>query len=116
MKEMSLKFKTQVQNVSIINNNIEQLTFKIIMMSFGALAFLYVLFLGNMVVNIVARRSMEAEARTLSSEVRDLELTYLSMSNNIDHDLSYSLGFKEAKTTFATRKSFGSIKLVKNDL
>lgn len=67
--------------------------------------FLYVLFLGNMIDNIMERKNLEALAYTLSSEVRDLELTYLSMSSNVDLDLSHSLGFKEIQTTFATHKS-----------
>ena len=83
----------------------EKLILNIIFCSFGALAFLYVLFLGNMVGNIIERRSLEANARALSSEVKDLELTYLSMSNNVDLALSHSMGFQETKITFATRKS-----------
>ncbi len=114
-----------MNKTSIINNNIEKLTLNIILWSFGTLALLYVLFLGNMVKNITERRSFEANARFLSNEVRDLEVTYLFMSNNIDLTLSYSMGFKEAKTTFATRKplgfrplgeSLGSVKNIKNDI
>ncbi len=99
-----------IKRVNVINNNIEKLILNIIFCSFGALAFLYVLFLGNMVGNIIERRSLEANARILSSEVKDLELTYLSMSNNVDLALSHSMGFQETKITFATRKplSYGS--------
>ena len=106
-----------VRGVSIINNNIEGLILNVVLWSFTALALWYVLILGNMVSNIVQRRTLEADARTLSNEVGDLELVYLSMSNNIDLTLSYSLGFKETKAKFATRKSLGSlgnIKLAKN--
>jgi hypothetical protein len=86
---------------------------------------LYVLFLGNMVSNIVARRSLEVQARNLSSEVGNLELTYLSMSSGIDLAFSYDKGFKETKINFATRKSLGlgstsapisNIKNTQNDL
>jgi hypothetical protein len=94
------------------------------------LALLYFLFLGNMVKNIIERRSLEANANMLSNQVRDLELTYLSMSNNIDLPLSYSMGFQETKIVFATRKalgyktvdetinngSFDNIKTVQNDI
>ncbi len=97
-----------VSSVGIVNNNIEKLALKLITWSFGAFALLYILFLGNMVINIVERRSFETEARSLSSEVGDLELIYLSMSKDIDLTLSYSMGFKETKTTFANRKSLSS--------
>ncbi|OGI65626.1 hypothetical protein A3H53_00145 [Candidatus Nomurabacteria bacterium RIFCSPLOWO2_02_FULL_40_10] len=123
MKAISSKFNMYVRSVSVVNNNIEKLAFNIIIGSFGALALLYVLFLGNMVMNIVERRSFEADARVLSSEVGDLEFAYLSMSNNVDLALSYSLGFKEIKANFATRKALSflptvssSVKIVQNDL
>lgn len=125
MRQISSKLNIYLKSVGVINNNIEKFILNIILLSFGALAFAYILFLGNMVTNIIERRGLEVNIRTLSSEVRDLELTYLSMSNNIDLSLSHSLGFKEAKTTFATRKSlglrfpnesFGNIKIAPNDL
>ena len=122
MKALSLKFNTYVKSVDAINNNIEKKLLNIFLWSFAGLAFLYVVFLGNMVSNIVERRSLEAEGRTLSSVVSSLELTYLSMSNDVDFTLSSSLGFKETKPIFATRKSVGFksepsvIKVVKNDL
>ena len=117
-----------IRDASIINNDIERIILRFIFWSFGAFAFFYILLLGNMVSNIVQRRSLEMNAHALGSEVRDLELIYLSMSNNVDLALSYSLGFKEVKTSFATRKSlglrsigpagglFGNIKMLQNDI
>ncbi|MDO8686845.1 MAG: hypothetical protein Q7K11_01390 [Candidatus Berkelbacteria bacterium] len=125
MRAINSKLNMYVQSVSIINNNFKRLLLHIIFWSFGALAIFYVLFLGNMVRDIIERRSLEARVRTLSGEVRDLELAYLSMSSGVDLTLSYSLGFRETKTTFATRKSlglrstnepFGNIKIAQNDL
>lgn len=107
MKQMSLKLKMHVKSASIINNDVERITLRFIFWSFLALSLLYVLLLGNMVSNIIERRSLEISARALGSEVRDLELTYLSVSNNVDLALSYSMGFREAKASFATRKSLG---------
>lgn len=119
MKQLSLQFKTR--NVSIVNGNIEGLLLKIILCSFGALALFYVLILASTVSNIIERRNLETRARALSGEVRNLELTYLSMSNGIDLPLSHSLGFKETQAIFTTRKALGlgssdNIKIVQNDL
>lgn len=116
MKQISLKLNMYVKSVSVINNNIERLILNIIFWSFGALVLFYLLFLGNMVKNIIERRSLEVSVRNLSSEVGNLELTYLSMSNNLDP--ASSIGFKEVKATFATRKALGfdTIKMAKNDL
>ena len=108
MKKASLKFKTYVNNVDIIdNNNLAHRIFRLMIISFGALALCYALILGNMVFNIIERRSLEKEALSLSSEVGNLELAYLFLSNKVDLNLSYSLGFKEIKPKFATRKALG---------
>ncbi len=123
MKDLSLKLKTQIKNVDLINNN-EKFILNIILWSFGTLAFLYVVFLGNMVSNIVERRSLEGGMRTLSNEVNNLELDYLALSNAIDLEFSHSIGFKETKPVFATRKalgfrtssSFDSIKVFQNEI
>ncbi len=120
---MSLKLNMFVKSVGVINNNIEEKILSILLWSFGALALLYIIFLGNMVSNIVERKGLEAESRTLSNDVGSLELTYLSMTNGIDLALSQSMGFKETKATFATRKSLGlktdgssPVKIVQNEL
>jgi len=107
------------RNVSLINNNVEKIVLRSIVVSFAGLAFLYVLLLLNMVFNIVERRSLEKEALALSNEVGELELSYLSLSSGIDLALSHSLGFKETNTKFATRKSLGSlggIKMANNEI
>lgn len=89
---------------------------RILLVFLGALALGYVFLLGNMVFNIVERRTAEAEANVLSNKVRELELQYLSMSNEIDLSLAASMGFQETKAKFATRQSLGSLKLAKNEL
>ena len=105
-----------IKSVNVINNNVERLMLRFFVVSFSGLALLYVLLLGTMVFNIVERKSLEKEALALSNEVGDLELSYLSLSNNIDLTLSHSLGFKETATTFATRKTVGSIKMANNEI
>ncbi len=87
-----------------------------LLVSFGALGLFYVLILGSMTFNIIERKSLEANARVLSNEVLGLELSYLELSSGIDLNFAQSLGFKESRVNFATRKSLGSIKFAKNDL
>ena len=119
---MGIKINTYIKESNIINTNeIERVALRFILWSFGVLAILYLVLLGNMVRNIVARRNLDASAQTLSSNVSSLELTYLSMSNNIDLNLASSMGFVETKPTFATRRSLGflpadSTKTNQNDL
>ena len=95
--------------VGVINHNIEKIVLRIILWSALALTILYIVFLGNMVKNIVERKSLEAREQVLASEVGELELTYLSLSKKVDLSLSKTLGFKETKAAFATRKSLGLV-------
>ena len=117
MKAIAIKMKSYTGGINIVNNNnMQACMLNILLLSFGIFAFIYVLFLGNMVFNIVERKSLETNARVLSSEVGKLELAYLSISNKIDLTFSYSLGFTEAKAKFATRKSLGNLKLANNEI
>ena len=115
---MSLQFKNRVHNINITSNNIEmgRIVLNAMLSFLVLLAISYVFILGSMVFNIVGRKALEKEAVSLSNEVSDLELSYLSVSNSIDMNLSSSMGFKETKATFATRKSLGSLRLAKNEI
>src|ERR1035437_3361352 len=120
MKAMAIKMKTYVGEVNIVNNDdLRKRILNIMLMSLGALALCYVFILGNMIFNIVQRKTFESNARSLSNEVGQLELSYLSESNKIDLVFAQSMGFKEIKAKFATRKpiehnSLGSIKVTGN--
>ena len=110
---MTLKLKTQILHGNILNDDVRGKILQFLLWSFGLLSLGYVLFLGDMVFNIVGRRSLETQARALGNEVGSLELSYIAMSSNIDLDLSHTLGFKETKINFATRKSLGSLGNIK---
>jgi len=120
MKALTAKINTYRTGVNIVNNNnLERRILNIMFGMFGALVVCYAIFLANTIFNVVERQALTKESRTLSNEVGDLELTYLSMSNKIDMTLATSLGFKEGKKQYATRKSFSSldsVKLAKNEI
>ncbi len=118
MRQAALQLKTRIENVNIMNNNIEiqSVILKVMLSLIAMLALWYVLILGNMVFNIVERNALEKRAVSLSNEVGDLELSYLSISKDVDISMSASMGFKEAKVIFATRKSLGTLKLAHNEI
>lgn len=118
MRQATIQLKTRIQNVNIMNNNIEvrRIILNTMLFIIAGLAIFYVLILCNMVFDIVERKALEKEALSLSNEVRNLELSYLSVSNSVDMTLSTSMGFKETKASFATRKSLGSIKIANNEI
>lgn len=114
---MSLKLKRYAVGISIVDNgNLEKRVLYFLLVSLGGLGIFYILILGNMVFNIIERKNLEEQARTLESAVGKLELSYLSASGNVDLNLSHSLGFKETQIKFATRKALGSIKMAKNEI
>lgn len=117
MKKTVKKIKTYTGNVNIVNNNnLERRILNTMILALGILALCYVIFLSNMIFNIVERKTLEADARNLSTEVGDLELQYLAASNKIDLSLASNMGFKETKQQFATRKHFGSLNIAGNEL
>lgn len=118
MKEVKLKFKTYAGSMAVVDDgNMRSKALRAILWSFAFLSLFYVLILGNTVWNIVERRALEKEARTLATDIGELELNYLSLSGRIDSELGYSLGFVESKQQyFATRKSLGSLSFLGNEL
>jgi hypothetical protein len=112
MKKIAITIKNRT-NVNIVNNNnLEKRILNILLYSLGILALSYVLILGNITFNIVARQSLGMHTKTLSNEVGDLELKYLSMSNKVDLAMSTQMGFKETNAEYATRKSLGTLSLL----
>lgn len=108
MRQASLKFKNYASAIQIVDNSdLGEKAFRFILVSFGILALFYVVILGNITFNIIERRSYEAEARNLSNEVQELELTYLKMSEKVDPILARDMGFKEAEESITARKSLG---------
>jgi len=117
MKQASLKLKTYTNNINIVDNsNLKMSILNVMLWILGVLVLAYIFFLGNMIFNIVERNSLERYVRTLSNDVGNLELEYLSLSQKIDVNFAYSLGFKETKAKFVTRKILGSLNIIKNEI
>lgn len=121
MNEIKLKVKSYANNINIVDNNdIKKCMLNVLFAGLGGLALLYLLILSSMVLNIVERRTLEADARIASNQVADLELKYINISSKLDLTMSLDLGFVAVKTEFATRKPIGlnssSVKLAKNEI
>jgi len=118
MREASLKLYRGIQNASVMQSNADmpRVILRAMLSTLGFLALTYALLLGLMVWNIVERKNLEKETQALSAEVGDLELAYLSLSSSIDIELSRSMGFEEARASFAPRRSLGSAELSRNEI
>ncbi len=115
MRQATLKIKTYAGNVNVVGGNLERTILRGMLIFMAGLAVLYVVFLGTMVFNIVERKALETQTRTLTNEVNDLELTYLSTSNKIDIELSHALGFKAITPSFTTRQAVGLVSKSNNN-
>ena len=119
MSTIAIKMKNYAGQVGALSHNHPKRVLFFLLGSLGFLALLYILIIGNMVFNIVERKGLEAQARTLANDVANLELEYLALSSKVDIEFSHSLGFKEVKATFATRKALGSLsptQIAKNEI
>ncbi|HAE36677.1 MAG: hypothetical protein UR85_C0008G0017 [Candidatus Nomurabacteria bacterium GW2011_GWF2_35_66] len=86
------------------NTSTQMILFKILVGSLITLSVVYIYMIGSITFNVVARKSLENEARILGSNISELELTYLSDMNNINKALATSRGFVDMKSNiFATR-------------
>lgn len=116
MNKISVKInKYNPQSIAVDHGDLNARIFKYILYTFGVLSLLYVLILGNMILNIIERKSVEASAVNLTNEISELELAYLSKGASIDLEYAYSLGFKDTKAHYALRQNGDIVKLAKND-
>jgi hypothetical protein len=76
----------------------------ILLSSLLILSVFYIYLIGSITFNILARKTLEADVRSLASNISKLELTYLDNANKIDKNFALSSGFVEVKNNiFATR-------------
>ena len=93
-----------IANDIAVNTSTQRVLFRFLASSFVLLSVVYIYMIGSITFNVVARKSLENEARTLGSNISNLELTYLSNMNDINKTKAESLGFVDAKSNiFATR-------------
>ncbi len=81
-----------------------------------ALCVLYIFFMNETVFNVAKRAVLEQEIAVHVSEISDLEFKYISLRNDIDIDLAYSLGYQDiqspkyiSKTPVTALVSFNTI-------
>lgn len=115
------QFKSKIQNYGQVlniadNPVIGKGIFQILMVFSALLALIYTMFLGKIVFNIVERKAFDREAYALANQVGELELTYLSLSKDIDLELSREMGYGEIKASFAVRKTLGSLVGAQNEI
>jgi len=111
MNSKTLKF-------NIINSDFEKKLFYFFSVFFLFLLVFYIYIVSNITFNIIERKDIRNEIGLVNSNIGNLELEYLSLSNQIDLELVSSLGFKDSNNTyFVSRKTLlGSVSYVNNGI
>jgi len=93
-----------ITNELSVNINFQRTLFRVLVGSLIALSVVYVYLIGSITFNIVARRSLENTAASLTNSVNQLNLTYLDNINKIDKEYAQSKGFVDVhQNIFASR-------------
>ncbi len=109
----TLKINTKIQPNIVNNQDLEKRVFKTLIGMFLVLFLAYIYFVGHTIFDIVARKSIDTEARNLTSNVSSLELEYFSLSNKIDLAYAKSSGFiNPNETAFADKTNLATTKAI----
>ena len=72
-------------------NNLEKKLFSFSLILFLILGIMYLYFVGDTTFNIIKRKEINNNTQSISSEIRELELEYLTLNQKINLNLAYPL-------------------------
>ena len=75
------------------NMNTQKMLFRVLIISLVVISAVYMYLIGSITFNIIARKSLETTVGTLTSQVNQLEITYLNNINKTDKTYAQSKGF-----------------------
>lgn len=104
---LEVRTKINQSRVALADSTLRVRILNAMSLVLGVLVLFYLVILSFLVWNVVERKTLEAEARSLSNEVGELELVYLEKSVQVDLDYSYTLGFVPVEKEFAGRVEVG---------
>ena len=94
----------EITNDITQNINTQRILFRILVTGSIMLFAVYVYLIGSITFNVIARKSLENTVSSLTSQVNQLELTYLNNVNAINKDYAVSIGFVDVnQNIFASR-------------
>jgi hypothetical protein len=104
------KVKTITTDI-IENNYTRRMILKWLIIGFIILGIFYAYFIGSITFNVLARKSLENTALNLSSNISQLELTYLENLNEINKEYALTKGFVDAKNNIFAVRSLNQVAL-----
>lgn len=95
---------------------LERRAFWIFIFVIIALLGMYGYFVSKSVINVIIREEIEQDLARVNAHIGSLEYDYIKKKNNINLELAYELGFKDARSKkFVTRKSLLGKRLTVSD-
>lgn len=86
------------------NINTQKILFRILLTGSALLFVVYIYLIGSITFNVIARKSLENTAISLTNNVNKLDLIYLDNVNKIDKEYAESKGFVDVdQNLFASR-------------
>ena len=86
------------------NINTQRVLFRALIVGSALLFAVYIYLVGSITFNVIARKSLENTVASLTSEVNQLDLSYLNNENKIDKAYALSNGFVDVhQNIFASR-------------
>ena len=93
-----------IKNDIVQNIDTQRTLFRILIISSIVLFATYIYLVSSITFNVIARKSLENTVVNLTSQVNQLDLTYLNNINEIDKEYAKSKGFVDvSQNIFATR-------------
>lgn len=99
---------------AITNNIVENsytriILFRFLLAGLIIVSLFYVYLISSITFNVLARKSLESTVRTLTTNISQLELVYLSKTNQIDKDYALSQGFVDVKYNLFAARSINHV-------
>ena len=91
------------------NMNTQKVLFRIMIISLVVLFTAYVYLIGSITFNVIARKSLESTIANLTTEVNELEISYLDGLNSIDKDYALSKGFVDVRRNIFASRSINHV-------
>ena len=91
------------------NMNTQKMLFRIMIISLVVLFTAYVYLIGSITFNVIARKSLESTIANLTTEVNELEISYLDGLNSIDKDYALSKGFVDVRQNIFASRSINHV-------
>ncbi len=92
------------QNIAT-DGSLRKRIFRMLAGSLVVLSICYVYLIGSITFNVLARRSLEANATDIKSRVGQLELQSITLGNSIDQSFAAAHGYVEARGTIFANKN-----------